>query len=131
MTDRQRAARVESLSAENTAPGMFVVKNNTSDSEHTVDVRSGVCSCEDYQYRVSQGKAVRCKHQWFIHLIAEGVLCDTCGYTSCRPSCPTRERTASTCDHGRRHCPVGNPDARADAFKCPDCQTVALAGGAD
>lgn len=88
--ERARRARSEPLRAERIAPGMFLVENIRSGSEHTADARDLVCDCEDYQYRMSQIEGGRCKHLEYLKQIDEGVLCPSCGYRICRPSCPKR-----------------------------------------
>jgi hypothetical protein len=89
---RTRRARFRSLDAERIAPGMFEVERLTADGEdntHTVDLQEGACDCEDYTYRMGPAGG-ECYHLRFVRLIADGVLCPTCGYEVCRPSCPER-----------------------------------------
>ncbi|RDZ61402.1 hypothetical protein C5B90_19205 [Haloferax sp. Atlit-12N] len=93
MSDRDRRARVEPLSAERIAPGMFAVSNLRSGSTWIVDIREGVCECPDFHYRSGKNAdGFECKHEKFIKKIANGELCSHCGYERCRPSCPERGR---------------------------------------
>lgn len=89
---RTRRARFEPLGAERVAPGMVAVTNTRSGSTYTVDLREGVCECEDYQYRMGPADG-QCKHLRFVALVEAGELCPRCGYATCRPSCPERSTT--------------------------------------
>jgi len=83
-TTHDRNARYEPLRAKPHAPGMVVVQNLGRDSEHVVDLRSGVCDCPGFQYHET------CYHKRFMDLVADGELCPTCGYARCTPSCIRR-----------------------------------------
>lgn len=87
--DRARRARVEPLSAERIAPGLFEVQNRRSNRHYRVDVREPACECADFQYTMGPVDGA-CKHIAFIQQIGDGRLCPHCGYTQCRPSCPRR-----------------------------------------
>ena len=92
---RTQRARIEPLAAEQVAPGVFAVQNRQSGGCDRVRVENGrSCNCADYQYR-AEASTEPCKHIQFIEQISAGELCPTCGYTTCRPSCPQRLRRQS------------------------------------
>lgn len=58
-TKRDRRAAEESMAVVREAPDLFEVYSGET-SVHTVDLESGACTCEDWQYRSEQ--IGRCKH---------------------------------------------------------------------
>jgi hypothetical protein len=86
---REHSARFEPLRAERIAPGMIEVENRRSGGVYVVDLREGVCECEDYTYTMGPAGG-ECKHLAAMRLASEGDLCPTCLYPICRPSCPER-----------------------------------------
>lgn len=97
---RARRARAQPLTAERIAPGMFEVKNLTSESTHIVDIEEPACQCRDFEYRMGPAGG-RCKHILYIEQIADGDLCPACGYETCRPSCPERLSESTETNHER------------------------------
>jgi len=57
---RAERALTDVVAVEDLAPGMARVVTVTS--SHTVDARSGACTCEDHQYNIDFAAGERCKH---------------------------------------------------------------------
>ena len=88
---RYRRAVYNPFSIVTDAPGMYVVRSLKNNKPYKVDTYDGACECQDFQYNAAKRNSP-CKHIWFAHLVETGVLCETCGYKSHRPSCPNRFR---------------------------------------
>lgn len=86
---RTQRARIEPLAADRLEAGVFEVRNLNAGTQYRVDISGPTCECEDFQYRAFPAGET-CKHIQFIEQISSGRLCPSCGYTSCRPSCPAR-----------------------------------------
>jgi hypothetical protein len=87
--ERARRARHEPLTAIPIDSTRFKVRNLRSDTTYRVDLDDATCECEDYQYRAGPA-GESCKHIHFIRQISADKLCSSCGYPTCRPSCPAR-----------------------------------------
>ena len=94
-TTRARRARDEPLHAERIAPGMYTVENRRSESTYVVDMLAAtpVCECPDFRFRCAEA-GEDCKHIQTLRQRADGDVCWWCGYATCRPSCPYKDKGA-------------------------------------
>lgn len=87
--ERARRARYEPLTTIQIAPSSFEVRNLRSNTTYCVDISDATCECDDYEYRAGPA-GESCKHIHFVRQVSAGKLCPSCGYPTCRPSCPDR-----------------------------------------